>query len=98
METRFSGIDFIPNKNITLNDEQQKELAFISRHDKNGNVNGFDITSSTTCKVSKILSELDQSNKEVVILKGSVDAILILVQNASVAEGVLTFSLLRAEK
>ena len=61
METRFSGIDFIPNKNITLNDEQQKELAFISRHDKNGdgNVNGFDITSSTTCKVSKILSELD---------------------------------------
>ena len=28
-ETRFSGIDFIANKNIILNDYQQKELAFI---------------------------------------------------------------------
>jgi hypothetical protein len=45
-----------------------------------------------------ILSELDQSNKEVMILKGSVDAILILAQNASVAAGVLTYSLLKAEK
>lgn len=87
-ETRFSGIDFTPNKKITLNKEQQEELAFISKHDKNGNgngnANGFGITSPTTCKVSKMLLELDQSNKEVKILKGSVDAILMLAQNASV--------------
>ena len=47
-ETRFSGIDFIPNKKITLNKEQQEELAFISKHDKNGNgKDGFDNTSPT---------------------------------------------------
>ena len=84
-ETRFSGIDFIPNKKITLNKEQQEELAFISKYDKNGNgnANGFDITSPTG-KVSNMLLELDQSNKEVKILKGSVDAILMLAQNANV--------------
>ena len=80
-ETRFSGIDFIPNKKITLNKEQQEELAFISKHDKNGN--GSHITSPTG-KVSKMLLELDQSNKEVKILKGSVDAILMLSQNANI--------------
>ena len=84
-ETRFSGIDFIPNKKITLNKEQQEELAFISKHDKNGNgnTNGSDNTSPTG-KVSKMLLELDQSNKEVKILKGSVDAILMLSQNANI--------------
>ncbi|MGB6628055.1 MAG: HAD-IC family P-type ATPase [Nitrososphaeraceae archaeon] len=80
-ETRFSGIDFIPNKKITLNKEQQEELAFISKHDKNGN--GSHITSPTG-KVSKMLLELDQSDKEVKILKGSVDAILMLSQNANI--------------
>ena len=80
-ETRFSGIDFIPNKKITLNKEQQEELAFISKHDKNGN--GSYITSPTG-KVSKMLLELDQSDKEVKILKGSVDAMLMLAQNANV--------------
>ena len=80
-ETRFSGIDFIPNKKITLNKEQQEELAFISKHDKNGN--GSHITSPTG-KVSKMLLELDQSDKEVKILKGSVDAMLMLAQNANV--------------
>ena len=82
-ETRFSGIDFIPNKKITLNKEQQEELAFISKHDKNGNGNRMIITSPTG-KVSKMLLELDQSNKEVKILKGSVDAILMLSQNANI--------------
>src|SRR6478609_8394206 len=84
-ETRFSGIDFIPNKKIALNKEQQEELAFISKYDKNGNgnANGFDITSPTG-KVSKMLLELDPSDKEVKILKGSVDAILMLAQNANV--------------
>src|SRR6476620_4144771 len=73
-ETRFSGIDFIPNKKIALNKEQQEELAFISKYDKNGNgnANGFDITSPTG-KVSNMLIELDQSNKEVKILKVFVD-------------------------
>jgi len=81
-ETRFSGIDFIPNKKITLNKEQQEELAFISKYDKNGN--GSHITSPTACKVSKMLLELDPSDKEVKILKGSVDAMLMLAQNANV--------------
>lgn len=80
-ETRFSGIDFIPNKKITLNKEQQEELAFIAKHDKNWN--GSHITSPTG-KVSKMLLELDQSNKEVKILKGSVDALLMLSQNANI--------------
>ena len=43
----------------------------------------FDNTSPTG-KVSKMLLELDQSNKEVKILKGSVDAILMLSQNANI--------------
>src|SRR6476620_9521598 len=80
-ETRFSGIDFIPNKKITLNKEQQEELAFISKYDKNGNGSH---TTSPTGKVSKMLLELDPSDKEVKILKGSVDAILMLAQNANV--------------
>jgi K+-transporting ATPase ATPase B chain len=81
-ETRFSGIDFIPTKKVTLNKEQQEEFAFISKFDKNGNGNGGHIISSIG-KVSKMLLELDQSNKEVKILKGSVDSILTLAQNAN---------------
>ena len=45
-ETGFSGIDFIPNKKVTLNKEQQEELAFISKLDGNGN--GNTIGSHTT--------------------------------------------------
>ncbi|HET7345116.1 MAG TPA: HAD-IC family P-type ATPase, partial [Nitrososphaeraceae archaeon] len=83
-ETGFSGIDFIPNKKITLNKEQQEEFAFISKLDRNGNGNGSHITTSITGKVHKMLLELDKSNREVKILKGSVDAILALAQNAGV--------------
>ena len=46
------GIDFIPNKKIALNKEQQEELAFISKLDKNGNggLNGSHATASVLAK------------------------------------------------
>jgi K+-transporting ATPase ATPase B chain len=82
-ETRYSGIDFIPNKKVTLNKDQQEELAFISQINENGNGAG----SPTTIlgKVSKMLLELDKSNREVKILKGAIDAIITLAQNANVS-------------
>ena len=82
-ETGFSGIDFIPNKEVTLNKEQQEELAFISKIDGNGNGSGSPPTANTG-KVSKMLLELDKSNREVKILKGSIDAMITLAQNANV--------------
>jgi K+-transporting ATPase ATPase B chain len=78
-ETRFSGIDFIPNKKVTLDKDQQEELAFISKIDENGN--GAGSTTTITGKVSKMLLELDKSNREVKIFKGAVDAMTTLAQN-----------------
>lgn len=80
-ETRFSGIDFIPNKKVTLDKDQREELESISKLDGNGD--GSPTTS--TGKVHKTLLELDKSNKEVKILKGAVDAMITLAQNANVS-------------
>jgi K+-transporting ATPase ATPase B chain len=80
-ETRFSGIDFIPNKKVTLNKDLQQELESISKLDGNGNRS----STTSTGKVHKTMLELDQSNKEVKILKGAVDAMIILAKNANVS-------------
>jgi potassium-transporting ATPase ATP-binding subunit len=80
-ETRFSGIDFIPNKKVTLNKDLQQELESISKLDGNGNRS----PTTSTGKVHKTMLELDQSNKEVKILKGAVDAMITLAKNANVS-------------
>jgi potassium-transporting ATPase ATP-binding subunit len=80
-ETRFSGIDFIPNKKVTLNKDLQQELESISKLDGNGNRS----STTSTGKVHKTMLELDQSNKEVKILKGAVDTMITLAKNANVS-------------
>jgi K+-transporting ATPase ATPase B chain len=85
-ETGYSGIDFIPAKKTALTKEQQEEFAFISKLEaENGNgMAGKDNHHHMTCKVSKMLLELDKFNKEIQILKGSVDNILRLTKYANV--------------
>ncbi|HET7391584.1 MAG TPA: HAD-IC family P-type ATPase, partial [Nitrososphaeraceae archaeon] len=85
-ETGYSGIDFIPTKRIMLSKEQQEEFAFISKLEaENGNgMAGKDNHHHVTCKVSNMLIELDKSNKEIQILKGSVDNILTLTKYANI--------------
>jgi len=77
-ETRFSGIKFVPLKEVKLSKVQEEEIesitkslaetkkgeSFISEQDK------------STGKVSKMLVEMAQRGEEVEILKGSIDAIL----------------------
>lgn len=82
-ETRFSGIEFIPNKKVTLNKDQQDELESISK--LNGNGYGSQRDNPVSSRVSKMLLQLEQSNKEMTILKGSLDAIITLAQNAHVS-------------
>jgi potassium-transporting ATPase ATP-binding subunit len=87
-ETGYSGIDFIPAKKSTLTKEQQEEFAVISKLEtENGDDNGMAGKGGhrhVTCKVSSMLLELDKYNREIQILKGSVDNILTLTKNANV--------------
>jgi len=86
-ETGYSGIDFIPAKKTTLTKEQQEEFAFISKleTEKGGDgMAGKDNHHHVTCKVSNMLIGLDKYNKEIQILKGSVDNILNLTKKANV--------------
>jgi K+-transporting ATPase ATPase B chain len=83
-ETRFSGLEFIPNKRITLDTELQEEAKSIHKfEDGNGEeaprING-------PSRVSSMLLELDQGNEEVKILKGSVDAMIKFLTHVNEAE------------
>jgi K+-transporting ATPase ATPase B chain len=76
-ETKFSGIEFIRDRKVALNKEQSDVISAMSA---SASANGPD------GKVSKMLADLSQSDREVKVLKGSVDAILPMVKNVNEAE------------
>jgi K+-transporting ATPase ATPase B chain len=76
-ETKFSGIEFVRGKRIPLNKEQAEAISTITKGEGNG-VAG--------CRVSRMLVDLEESNEQVRILKGTPDAILPLVRNVNEAE------------
>jgi K+-transporting ATPase ATPase B chain len=86
-ETRFSGIEFIPNKIMELDKELQEEAAAIHKfEDGNGEGQITTTNGNAKTKVAKMLLELDRRNEEVRILKGSVDAVLKFVIHVNEAE------------
>ena len=83
-ETRFSGLEFIPNKRITLDTELQEEATSIHKFEDG---NGEEAQRSNgPNRVSSMLLELEQRNEEVKILKGSVDAMLKFLTHVNEAE------------
>lgn len=77
-ETRFSGIEFMPNKIVALDKELQEEAIAIHKfEDENGEGKADSTTNGNiNSKVAKMLLELDKRNEKVRILKGSVDSVL----------------------
>jgi K+-transporting ATPase ATPase B chain len=83
-ETRFSGLEFMPNKRIALDTELQEEATSIHKfEDGNGEV---PVRTNGPSRVSSMLLELEQRNEEVKILKGSVDAMLKFLTHVNEAE------------
>ena len=83
-ETRFSGLEFMPNKRIALDTELQEEATSIHKfEDGNGEE---PVRTNGPSRVSSMLSELEQRNEEVKILKGSVDAMLQFLTHVNEAE------------
>ncbi|OLD41363.1 MAG: potassium-transporting ATPase subunit B [Thaumarchaeota archaeon 13_1_40CM_2_39_4] len=84
-ETRFSGLEFMPNKRIALDTELQEEATTIHKFE-DGNGEEQINTNGNASRVSNMLIELEQRNEEVKILKGSVDAMLKFLTNVNEAE------------
>jgi K+-transporting ATPase ATPase B chain len=83
-ETRFSGLEFMPNKRIALDTELQEEATSIHKfEDGNGDE---PVRTNGPSRVSSMLLELEQRNAEVKILKGSVDAMLKFLTHVNEAE------------
>ena len=83
-ETRFSGLEFMPNKRIALDTELQEEATSIHKfEDGNGEES---VRTNGPSRVSSMLLELEQRNEEVKILKGSVDAMLKFLTHVNEAE------------
>ncbi|HMH10005.1 MAG TPA: HAD-IC family P-type ATPase, partial [Candidatus Nitrosopolaris rasttigaisensis] len=82
-ETRFSGLEFIPNKRITLDTELQEEATSIHKFEDG---NGEAHRTNGPSRVCSMLLELEQRNEEVKILKGSVDAMLKFLTHVNEAE------------
>ncbi len=83
-ETRFSGLEFMPNKRIALDTELQEEATSIHKfEDGNGEE---PVRTNGPSRVSSMLLELEQRNEEVRILKGSVDAMLQFLTHVNEAE------------
>jgi K+-transporting ATPase ATPase B chain len=77
-ETKVSGIEFVPLKEIKLSEEQLEEIESLTRCLTKDEKAEYFVTGSDKAKVHNMLMKLAQSGEEVKILKGSVDAMLIL--------------------
>src|SRR5215469_16756102 len=86
-ETRFSGIEFIPNKIMALDKELQEEATAIHKfEDGNGEGQVTTTNGNAKTKFATMLLELDRRNEEVKILKGSLDAVLKFATHVNEAE------------
>jgi K+-transporting ATPase ATPase B chain len=69
-ETRYSGIQFVPFKNIQLTEEQREQLKEIESFDEPVALHEFN------GNFEKILLDLSNKGSEITILKGAVEAML----------------------
>jgi potassium-transporting ATPase ATP-binding subunit len=76
-ETKYSGIQFVPFKDIQLTKEQREQLKEIESFDEPGAAaNDF-----SSGNFEKILLNLSNKGSEITILKGAVEAMLKLAHN-----------------
>jgi potassium-transporting ATPase ATP-binding subunit len=77
-ETKFSGIEFVPLKEIRLTKEQLEEIDSMTKSLKDDDKGGQLVSGSDNAmgKVHNMLIKLAESGEEVRILKGSVDEML----------------------
>jgi potassium-transporting ATPase ATP-binding subunit len=76
-ETKFSGIQFVPLKEIHLNKEQLQELEEIESFKKSrGEGDNYVVPPDNNGKFNSMLTNLAKRGDEVTILKGSVEAML----------------------
>jgi potassium-transporting ATPase ATP-binding subunit len=85
-ESRFSGIEFMPNKRIALDTELQEEATAIHKFEDGDGEGQVTTNGNTKTMVTSMLLELDRRNEEVKILKGAVDAVLKFVSHVNEAE------------
>jgi len=76
-DTKYSGIQFVPLKEIQLSKEQQEELEQIESFNKDSEQDDNPVLSDDTSgKFEKTLVNLAKQGGEVTILKGAVEAML----------------------
>ena len=75
-ETKYSGIQFVPLKEIQLSKEQQDELEEIESFDKHPDQPDSPVSDYSSGKFEKMLVNLAKQGREVTILKGAVDTML----------------------
>lgn len=75
-ETKYSGIEFVRGRKVALSKEQSEIMSSIKQEE----------TAASNCSVARMLVELAGANKDVKILKGSIDAIIALVNHVNEAE------------
>jgi potassium-transporting ATPase ATP-binding subunit len=85
-ETRFSGLEFMPNKRIVLDTELQEEATAIHKFEDGNGEGQISTNGNANTRVANMLLELDRRNEEVKILKGSVDAVLKFATHVNEAE------------
>ena len=82
-ETGYSGIEFIPARKGMMLTREQTEAIETARQ---GLGNGPAGSPANRCRVSQMLQERGEMNTSPRILKGSVEAMLPMLQNANEAE------------
>ncbi|HSA72615.1 MAG TPA: HAD-IC family P-type ATPase [Nitrososphaeraceae archaeon] len=75
-ETKFSGIQFVPLKEIQLNKEQQEQLEEIESFDKHIDQDERSVSDNSSGKFENMLGNLANQGGEVIILKGAVETML----------------------
>jgi len=76
-ETKFSGIQFVPLKEIHLNKEQLQELEEIeSFKNSRGEGDNYIVPPDNNGKFNSMLTNLAKRGDDITILKGSVEAML----------------------
>ena len=75
-ETKFSGIQFVPLKEIQLSKEQQEELEEIESFNKHLEQDDRPVSDNSSGKFEKMIFNLAKQGGEVIILKGAVETML----------------------
>jgi K+-transporting ATPase ATPase B chain len=75
-ETKYSGIEFVPMKEMKLTKEQSDELREIESFNKSTNIDNNISSNNNSSKFAEMLFTMASRGSEVTILKGAVDPML----------------------